>query len=85
MSVIRNVEKYETSRDYELLADLMEKTSIVCIVDHLECRDVCHTIVYKNDRQLSARGISYIWADTKEGFIKQCTLYDVEFLVPNKS
>lgn len=87
MSIIRNVEKYQTSRDYELLAEIMKQTSIICIVDHDGCRDVCHTIFTRNDRpkalfnewQLSG----YIWSDSKRGFMAQCERLNLEFLIPD--
>jgi hypothetical protein len=33
MTVVRAITEYSTSRDYELLFELMQKSSIICIVD----------------------------------------------------
>ena len=86
MNVIRNVGGYETSRDYKALFDLMTKSSVVCVVDYGssgDCRDVAHTLYHDGVYQVSARGISYVYAETIDGFISQCERNNVEFIPPN--
>lgn len=68
MATIFTISGYKTSRDYERLADAMQRQSIICVVDYgKDCRDVAHTLWSpSNDGngvwQLSARGIGYIYA-----------------------
>jgi hypothetical protein len=80
---------YETSRDYERLADLMQRQSVICIVDYgKDCRDVAHTL-WSPSRdgngvwQLSARGIGYVYAFSRAEFINQCVRANVDVLMPN--
>lgn len=89
---MKSITAYQTSRDYEKLFELMQKSSIICIVDYLGLdssrdahisRDVAQTLCRKEDYQISARGIGYIWAETKEDFVNQCARYNVEFIAPN--
>jgi hypothetical protein len=83
MTVVRAITNYNTSRDYELLFELMQKSSIVCIVDYNFARDVAQTLCKCGDYQICARGIGYLWAENKEEFLKYCEMYNVEFVVPN--
>lgn len=86
MKIVRNIEGYELSRDYKALFEQMTKSSVVCIVNYghtASCRDVAHTLYRDDVYQISARGISYIYAETLEEFIKQCEDDDVEFIPPN--
>ena len=89
MDTIFKIEGYETSRDYERLADLMQTQSVVCIVDYgNDCRDVAHTLWSpSNDGkgiwQLSGRGIGYIYGWNREDFIQQCGRANVEIILPN--
>ena len=95
MSTIHEVSGYETSRDYEWLADQMPKRSVVCIVNYRgfdrdaePLRDIAKTIWNPSSHkgedgiwQLSARGICYIYESTRAEFIKACKGGDVEILV----
>lgn len=80
---------YPVSRDYDLLAFLMQRQSLLCIVDYGKdggIRDVGKTL-WSADRsggvwQLSARGIGYIYAFSREEFIAECAKANVEFIVP---
>lgn len=81
------IAKYKTSKDYARLYDLAKEHRIICITDYMNCRDVCKSIYHPAGRfqevvELSARGISYIYAHTKEEFIQQCTKDNVEFIEP---
>jgi hypothetical protein len=82
MPVITSITNYKTSRDYELLFELMQKSSIICIVDFQGSRDVAQTLCGDGDYQISARGIGYLWADTREEFLEFCKMINVEFVVP---
>lgn len=77
--------RYKTSKDYEHLFDLMQKTEVVCIVDYLSCRDIASTLLSGKMFSVSARGISYISAFTKEQFIGQCAQYNLEYIKPELS
>ena len=87
MSVFE-ISGYSLSREYDKLANEMQVRSIICIVDyHGDCRDVAHTLWSPSPDgngfwQLSARGISYISAFSREDFIKQCVCANVEVLMP---
>ena len=88
MDTVRNIEGYKTSRDYKELFEMMTKASVVCVVDYGEtgrCRDVAHTLFRDGVYQISARGISYVCAETLEEFIKQCESDNVEFIPPNRA
>jgi hypothetical protein len=77
---------YSGSRDYELLADLAAKASILCIVDFEGLRDVARTnYMRRGDQELwqvSARGMGYITAFNRADFIALCGHRNVEFMVP---
>jgi len=89
MTTIFQIGGYDTSRDYEQLADLMQKQSVICIVDYeRDCRDVAHTLWSPSHDgegvwQLSARGITYIYGFNREDFIKQCQSRNVEIIFPH--
>ena len=82
MPTVDKIEGYPLSRDYERLAELVTKSSIACIVDFdHDCRDIAHTIYSSSSGtwQVSARGIGYIWAASKEDFIQQCERLNLEY------
>lgn len=89
---IHQVEGYTTSKDYALLARLARTSSVICIVDYLSggrdtvLRDVGHTLFQPGNPtevfQISARGISYIYAFNEAEFIASCKTNNVEFLEP---
>jgi hypothetical protein len=96
MSYIRDITGYQTSRDYDLLWEIVQTQSIVCVVDYSfstdksdgvrPSRDVCQSIVSFIDNKLDtvvigARGICYIESDNKEFFVEQCKTLNVEWLV----
>lgn len=76
---------YNVSRDYDALYDMARSKSVVCFVDYHECRDVAATIARTGgDVEVSARGISYVWATSKDDFVMQCRRLNVEFIpLPN--
>lgn len=89
MRIVHEVTGYETSRDYEKLADLMQSQSVICIVDYDECRDVAKTMFEKLQTgravwQISTRGTCYIYVWSIDGFMKQCKHLNVEFIIPSK-
>lgn len=87
MEIVHEVAGYETSRDYELLAQLMQSQSVICIVDCYggECRDIGKTIFTPtNTWQICARGICYIYQWSKDAFVRQCERANVEFIIPMK-
>lgn len=83
MNTIHQISGYETSRDYERLADEMQRRSVVCIVDSYgDCRDIAKTIYSESRRgpewKISCRGTEYLWADTRQQFVRQCAALNVE-------
>ncbi|MDR1007975.1 MAG: hypothetical protein LBL65_05355 [Campylobacteraceae bacterium] len=78
---------YKTSKDYELLFELMQTQRIVCFLDYeignSEIRDVCKTICTGYSYELGVRGMGYFSVHTKEFFIECCKAYNVEFIEPN--
>lgn len=87
----RTLANYCTSTDYKLLAKLARQCSVICIVDYEKIDDIvirdvaCTTHGQHRDEevfQISARGISYIYAFSEDEFIKLCQHRNVEFLVP---
>ena len=91
MDTIFEIKGYESSRDYERLADIMQTQSVVCIVDYMkDCRDVAHTLWSPSEDgrgiwQLSARGIGYIYAWGRDDFICKCKHLNVDIIFPNNS
>ena len=83
---------YKTSRDYELLADLMKIMACVCFVGYAwpdgdVTRDVGATIYWGSRGEnevydISCRGTSYAYVFSREDFIACCQKYNVEFIVP---
>jgi hypothetical protein len=86
---MRKSHNYKTSKDYELLFELMQTQSIVCFLDYKnrtgnnKIRDVCKTLCTGYSYELCVRGLAYFSAFTKEFFIECCKEYDVEFIEPN--
>lgn len=75
------VSGYAVNRDYEWLADEMERRSLICLVDFDDdLRDVAHTIWTPGLWQLSARGTCYVWARSREEFIRDCARANVEII-----
>jgi len=80
--------EYKTSKDYERLFDLAKTQRIICIVDYDTCRDTARTNYNKSQKfgesiEINGRGIGYVWAHSKEDFIKQCEREHVEFIEPD--
>lgn len=88
---IREVTGYTTSTDYAALCTLMESQSIVCLVRYGDVRrtppllDIAKTCYHPatGERQISARGILYVSADSVEFFIQQCEEEQVQWFVSN--
>ena len=84
MNTIHQISGYETSRDYERLADEMQRRSVICVVDcYGDCRDIAQTL-YSDSKdgegtwQISSRGNGYVYADSRGQFIRQCGRLNVE-------
>lgn len=77
---------YSGSRDYAQLVALACADSIICIVDYEGHRDVARTnYMRRGDQEMwtvSARGIAYITAFSREDFISLCEHRNLEFIVP---
>lgn len=77
---------YSGSRDYERLADLACKDSIICVVDFEGQRDVARTNFMRRGEQelwsVSARGFGYITAFNRADFIALCGHRNVVFIEP---
>jgi len=87
---IHELAKYNTSRDYEKLADLMQMESIICTVQYHDCRDCAHTLFSDSEDgkgiwQISGSGYGYVYAFNRAQFIEQCTKGNVEFIAPPES
>lgn len=85
--LVHQIAGYRTSRDYARLVELMQRHSVVCIVDSFEgARDVAKTIfegtAEKGQLMVSARGMGYLHARERGDFIAQCEKYHLEFLEP---
>lgn len=75
--------KYKTCTNYNILFELVKTQRVVCFVKQYNVFDVCaNTPSNCNDIDIGARGISYIYADNKEDFIKQCEKCKLEFIMP---
>jgi hypothetical protein len=93
---MNKIEGYKTSKDYELLCELMKKASVICIVDCTKCfdsqgvaRDVARTSYLKPSclteiYAILSRDVDYFWAENKDWFIRQCIKYNVEFIEPTE-
>lgn len=82
-------ELYQTSDDYELLADLMEKFPVVCIVSYHGCKEVASTAFltfgkYPSEWRIKFKGFTYIWARDRKRFINECRKRKVRFIPPTK-
>jgi hypothetical protein len=71
---------YSTSKDYEYLYEAAKRQCFVCIVDFYQCRDIAATNVRDGIHGVGARGICYVDAHTKSGFVEQCLKVDLEFI-----
>ena len=85
---IRDITGYATSTDYNLLWDVAQQQSVVCITDMAfsdgyTLRDVCRTLGGNGRVELSCRGTCYVYANDKLGFAASCNLRHVEWIVPN--
>lgn len=83
---------YKTSKDYELLFELIKVQRVVCFVKNRTVYDICaNTPSLSKDIDIGVRGRSYIYAvgkteeEIKKDFISQCEDYELEFILPNKT
>lgn len=87
--------KYNTSKDYSLLYDLIQKMSnedfVIGMINYKSyngkpCRDVCKFRKNGNYVLASSRGMFYFELDkeeqTRENFIAACEFSEVEWLPP---
>jgi hypothetical protein len=84
---LTNAHGYDTSRDYDLLVELMQKTGVICFIDYNwsdggVTRDVAATVYRNGCFDISCRGTSYAYSFDREMFILCCHKYNVEFIVP---
>lgn len=85
MTLIRGIDNYLFSTDYEALWELAQKQSVVCDVSYYGCRDIAQTICSLGPNpvvQVSARGIGYVYADSLEDFVVGCQGCDLRWIVP---
>lgn len=91
MNPIRNISGYPMCEDYEVLFELAHIHAVVCELDyrgHFDhpdeppCRDIAHTLFREDWYEISARGIAYVSAFSKETFISSCKRYHVKFILP---
>ncbi|TES63849.1 hypothetical protein E2P84_38980 [Burkholderia cepacia] len=85
---------YLGSRDYDLLADLARRSSVVCFVDYRTgegepLRDVARTHCDLHHGKevflIAARGFGYIHAFGEDEFRKFCVHWNVEFIEPSST
>jgi len=79
---------YLLSRDYEKLWEFSRKGSVICYANYdwgfgQVDRDVARTKVFDSVTQISARGISYVYATSKEDFLAQCETFNIEWVLPS--
>ena len=79
---------YSLSRDYEKLWELSRKCSVICYANYdwgfgQVVRDVAQTKVFDSVTQISARGIDYFYATSKEDFLAQCETFNIEWVLPS--
>ncbi len=82
--IIRTLNNYQLSKDYETLYELAQKQSVVCIVDYDSCRDVCQTLYISGSNciEICSRGHCYIFAENVEEFKALCEHLNIEWIVP---
>lgn len=90
MSNPYNLDGYVSLSDYELLANLSRTQSVICIVDYeADLRDVARTFYRARGQEehwsVSARGISYIEAFSREEFLAACAHRNLEFILPGST
>jgi len=79
---------YLLSRDYEKLWEFSRKGSVICYANYdwgfgQVDRDVARTKVFDSVTQISARGIGYVYATSKEDFLAQCETFNIEWVLPS--
>lgn len=86
-----NTANYKTSKDYARLWELAKTARIICITDYRAdlnspaSRDVAETVYSSADGEsvvICARGTVYAFGLSREDFIRQCQLVNVEFIDP---
>jgi hypothetical protein len=83
--MIRDLLGYQFSTDYAALFELAKKQSVVCEVEYLKnWGDICATRYdpIGDITEVSARGISYIWANDIETFRAQCEHVNLRWIPP---
>jgi len=87
--IIRDVIGYPMSRDYRRLAELARITSVICVVDNDDMRDLAHTLYYGRGEEgawyVSVRGTCYIHASDPGKFIERCVKVNLTFVEPDMS
>jgi hypothetical protein len=82
-------EGYYLSTDYKRLWEIAQNEAVICVVDNIfqdghKCRDVGITSFSGTIFEILARGICYLCAFNKKGFIESCEKLNVEFIDPGK-
>jgi hypothetical protein len=86
---MNKIEGYKTSKDYELLCELMKKASIICIVNYPKNNGMKESAIASYGGsplgyRILARGNTYIGEGSKQAFTKACLKYNVEFIEPTE-
>jgi hypothetical protein len=86
---MNKIEGYKTSKNYELLFQLMQKSSIICIVNYPKNNGIKESAIASYGGsplgyRILARGNTYIGEGSKQAFVKACLKYNVEFIEPTE-
>jgi hypothetical protein len=84
---MNKIEGYKTSKNYELLCELIKKASIICIVNYPKNNGMRESAIASYEGsplgyRILARGNTYIGEGSKQAFVKACLKYNVEFIEP---
>ena len=91
---VSNIDESGFSKDYKLLARLMQSESIICVLNHdrpedldegeIPVRVVASTKYLPGDRvySVSHPGTAYIWEKSEDEFCNCCRKRDLSFVVP---
>ena len=89
MTTIRDITGYPTSDNAGALWDLALTESIICLVPYgriVTGDDIAHTVCTDDGIEktvaVSAKGICYLPASTRDEFILQCTLARLRWIIP---
>lgn len=81
-------DQYKTSKDYERLAFLAQRTDVICFVRYSSSEastpifDVARTLFGNNIYHIQVRGTTYISSYGEAEFLKDCAELEVSFIEP---